>query len=573
MILSSLARFVVPFLLLLCSCVAADGQSGARPGAVETTPYVSRLNAPESNALFHYARARLLLAEDKHDEAVEAYHQAIGYDSLNEDLRFELAELYLALDRPQQAFRLLEDLLIRNPDSLKASLTLGNAYFGNRQPEKAVGHYRKALELAPEQEQVRLHLAIALVRSGEIDEAFAVLKELLKKNPESIPGRLAIARLYRETGLAVLAEEQYKKLIDSNPELDQAYLELGLLYEEQKDWLRALDVFNQTLRRRPLDFTLRHHISRIYVGMERYEEALSELSIIVDLKPDDFDARRKIGLIHLEQERWEDAAAVFGELVALRPDMAPAHYYLGMAYERQEKWEQALEAFLGIPADSALYDDAIAHIGYIYLETGRTSEAVRLLEDRLAQGQPRPQILYYLTSLHLSAGEYEKALKVSGLGADLYPEHIDLLYQRGLVLERAGRHEDAMLVMRNLVSLDDKHAEALNFLAYALAVQNVNLDEALAFAERAIALKPAPHIMDTLGWVYFRLGRLIEALQVIREASLKLTEDAVIFEHLGDIHLALNNRDEAFDAFSKALGLDPGNVALREKLDGLASPQ
>jgi len=106
-----------------------------------------------------------------------------------------------------------------------------------------------------------------------------------------------------------------------------------------------------------------------------------------------------------------------------------------------------------------------------------------------------------------------------------------------------------------------------------LAVDNRDLDEALDYAERAMRLKPAPHILDTVGWVYYRLGRFLEALKITEEASRQLTEDAVIFEHLGDIHLALKNIEKARAAFEKALLLQPDNVDLRDKLEKLADVQ
>jgi len=162
------------------------------------------------------------------------------------------------------------------------------------------------------------------------------------------------------------------------------------------------------------------------------------------------------------------------------------------------------------------------------------------------------------------------ALTTLGNGLDLYPENTDLLYQKALILERVGRHQEASQTMKTLLSFDDKHAEALNFLAYELAVKNIDLDEALQYAERAIALKPAPHIMDTLGWVYYRMGRLIEALKVVEEASRQLSEDAVVFEHLGEIHQSLSNLEQARTAFEKSLQLAPDNDKLREKLETLA---
>jgi tetratricopeptide (TPR) repeat protein len=572
MTLLHFSKLTLLLAFLVSGCVAADIHNVTKD-ATDKTPYVSLLNEPQSNAYFHYARARMLIAENDREGAVAAYRNAIDYDPDDEGLRFELAGLYMAVEQPKEAIRVLEDVLLRNPDSLKANTSLANAYFGNQQPDKAIPYFRRALELNPEKEQIRLHLAIALVRVGDVDLASEELKNLLKRYPESRSGRMAMARLYRETGLNQLAVEQYRHLILHNPDLDQAYLELGLLYEELKEWQNSLDVFKNVLKQRPLDFTLRHHLARVYVGMERYDDALEELNIIVDLKPEDFDARRKIGLIFLEQERWADAISAFKELLNLKPELDPARYYLGTAYEGLLDWEAALDAFLGIDRDSALYDDAISHIGYIYLETGRASEAIKLLHARMVEGKPRPQIYNYLTSLYMADDQNESALNTIETGVELYPENIELLYQRVLILEQTGRHEGAIQAAKGLLEVDDEHAETLNFLAYALAVDNRELDKALAYAERAIEIKPAPHILDTLGWVYYRLGRLIEALKIIEEASLQLSEDSVIFEHLGEIHLALKNLDQARTAFEKALQLQPDNLDLRGKLEKLADSQ
>ena len=558
---------------LLSGCVAADARLDTQGQVANEAPYVSRLNEPQSNAYFHYVRARMLLAEDDRNGALEAYQKAIDYDPVDEGLRFELAQLYLAIGQPEGAIRAVEDVLLRNPGSTKANLTLGNAYFGSRQPDKAIPYFRRALELEPENKEVRLHLAIALVRVGDIDLASEELKALLERDPDSMSGRLALARLYRETGLNLLAVEQYRDLIRRNPDKDQAYLELGLLYEELKEWQNALDVFTEVLEQRPLDFTLRHHLSRVYVGMKRYDAALEELNIIVELKPDDFDARRKIGLIFLEQQNWSGAINIFKEILDLKPDLDPARYYLGTAYEGLSEWALALEAFLGIDRNSALYDDAVSHIGYIYLETGRINEAIKLLEARMAEGQPRPQVFNYLASLYMANADFANALATVERGLELYQNNIELLYQRTLILERIGQHEEAMLAAQALLAVDEEHAEGLNFLAYALAVDNRDLDKALAYAERALHLKSAPHILDTLGWVYYRLGRLNEALEVIEEASRQLPDDAVIFEHLGEIHLALNNMEQARAAFEKSLQLQPDNDALRAKLETLAKTQ
>ena len=123
--------------------------------------------------------------------------------------------------------------------------------------------------------------------------------------------------------------------------------------------------------------------------------------------------------------------------------------------------------------------------------------------------------------------------------------------------------------MQEVVALYDEHAEALNFLAYAYAEDNRNLEEALVMAEKALALKDAAHILDTLGWVYYRLGRLDQALEIITLARQKLPDDEVVLEHLGDIQRALNNYEAARLAYQEALELDPENVTIQNKLKNL----
>ncbi|MEJ2201832.1 MAG: tetratricopeptide repeat protein, partial [Desulfuromonadaceae bacterium] len=123
--------------------------------------------------------------------------------------------------------------------------------------------------------------------------------------------------------------------------------------------------------------------------------------------------------------------------------------------------------------------------------------------------------------------------------------------------------------MRQVIELDPDHAEALNFLAYCFAEQNENLSEALELAERALQLKPEGHVIDTLGWVYFKLGRFEQAREQLEKAARRLPEDAVVRQHLGDVYRALGLTDLARAAYQKALTATPGDAVLRGKLDSL----
>jgi tetratricopeptide (TPR) repeat protein len=120
--------------------------------------------------------------------------------------------------------------------------------------------------------------------------------------------------------------------------------------------------------------------------------------------------------------------------------------------------------------------------------------------------------------------------------------------------------------MEKILSLDDAHPDALNFLAYGQAENGVDLELALSRAEKALALKPSGYIVDTLGWIYFKLGRYPESREQLEKAVELHPEDAVIQEHLGDLYRAMNLRQESESAYREALKLEPGSTQVEDKL-------
>jgi tetratricopeptide (TPR) repeat protein len=286
------------------------------------------------------------------------------------------------------------------------------------------------------------------------------------------------------------------------------------------------------------------------------------------------DASRKIGLIHMEQENWTAAVEVFTALLKSHPERHPElwkiQFYLGTALERRGDFPEALDAFREIPTDSELYGDALSHVSYLLYRLGRTKEAISLLEDRLGETVARPELYIYLSSLYLARDEHEAALSVLNKAVEAYPDHAELTYQKGLVLEGMGESSRAAAIMQQTLRLDPDHVEALNFLAYSYAERGRNLEEALRMARRALELRNQGHIMDTLGWVYFKLGRFDEARDALEKAVGMLPADPVVLEHLGDALRALRQDRQARAAYEQALEIAPQSETVRHKIDTLS---
>ena len=154
---------------------------------------------------------------------------------------------------------------------------------------------------------------------------------------------------------------------------------------------------------------------------------------------------------------------------------------------------------------------------------------------------------------------------------DTYPEQADLLYARAMAAERIGRLDILERDLRAIIDRDPDHAEALNALGYTLADRTDRYQEALELVERALALDPDQyHIVDSMGWVLYRLGRHEEAAAHLRR-SYEGEPDPVVAAHLGEVLWALGLRDEAREIWDSALEEAPDNEVLLETIERFGS--
>ena len=135
---------------------------------------------------------------------------------------------------------------------------------------------------------------------------------------------------------------------------------------------------------------------------------------------------------------------------------------------------------------------------------------------------------------------------------------------------RNNRRVEAEQVVRRLVTIEPKNADALNYLGYLLADRGQQLDEAIRYVRRALDLEPNnPNYLDSLGWAYFRRGDYVEAEKYLAPAAQQLPKNATIQEHLGDLHAKRGRWQDAVAAWSRALEGDdaPNRAAIEKKIN------
>ncbi|WP_303721251.1 tetratricopeptide repeat protein [Malonomonas rubra] len=557
---------VAVFLLLPIGCAVKQ----LPEASVESAPaYRSELADPEAKALYAYTQYRLLAVDNRWDEAINALRRAVAFDPASTYLHMSLAKALLHKDLPEESSEILREILQQAPDNFEAHELLGDLLGYQGQNEEAVEHFRQALTLDPENEMVRMRLAMALGRMGENDEAISLLEAMVAKQPEAKLAHLSLARFYLENRQPEKAKQTYQRLLDRHPDQQQAILEYGRLLEEQELFPEAFALYREGIRQNPRTVSVRQQLALLYLHQGRKAEALEQLQAVRQLAPLNTQALSRIGLLHLDLEDWAEAEADFHQLLQFGEDDGRNRYYLGLALLGQQKYQDAIKVMAPIEKTSPVFAEAVLQLAYIYRQSGQLELAIDALEKLRELNFQRPEVYYYLASFYGDGKQLEQASAVVAEGLSRYPENIELLYQSAILEEQQGRRKEALMLMEQILSLDPEHADALNFIAYHHAEKGTELDSALNQVQKALSTKRTGYIIDTLGWIYFKMGRYAESRSQLEEATSLLPEDPVILEHLGDLYRALNLWERAAEAYRKALELDSLAVGVQQKLDEL----
>lgn len=275
---------------------------------------------------------------------------------------------------------------------------------------------------------------------------------------------------------------------------------------------------------------------------------------------------------YLARAEDEDALQALYLLAAADAKQAtPARLFLlGQLSELQEKPDQALAWYEQVE-DGLQREQAQLRIAVLLDKTGRLDEATTRLRELQASDSEYGEVLRdaYLLEAELLLGHdrTDDALDAYARGLQIFEDDPELLYSRALTYERIDRLAGAEADFRRLIELDPENADALNALGYTLADRTNRYQEALALIERAMKLKPdTPAIIDSLGWVLYRLGRTAEALPHLRRAF-ELQRDAEVAAHLGEVLWAGGDKDEAKAIWRVGRELDPDNRVLKQTLE------
>ena len=493
-------------------------------------------------------------------------------------------------------------MVLSDPELARRALRL--AEFVSDEQRAAALSLRLA-ELDPDDGAAAAAASGWLARSGQplkaLDYAAIALERGVSVN---VAGNLgSFSQFDEDTQLAIAAA--IESLSSRWPDDDEVAIAATLLARLQQDWPRAESLILPVLRRSPNDVRsimlwtqlqidqsvedplerlvdaiadypenteLRLQYARLLGAEGDYSGARAQFAILLELEPNNPDMISTAALLDFELELYDAALAKFLQLIALEARLDEAFYYVGRIQAADDRYSEAIEAF-GSVGPSREFRDAKVRAAQVLIDTAFASD-IRQFFDAQRRTYPSAAEQLFLLEAESLRDWSGESLEAYDRGLAAFPQSFSLLYGRAMIHESEGSLWAMEQDLRRILAQDPNHAATLNALGYSLTNRTQRYEEAAVLIERALALSPGdPAIMDSLGWVYYKLGQYVQSESLLREAHAALP-DPEVAAHLGEVLWAQGREVEAKDVWQEGLNRVSDHPIILEAIDrlGVALP-
>jgi len=405
-------------------------------------------------------------------------------------------------------------------------------------------------------------LTRTLANTQDKQAALKLVRSLAADYPRLAEAHFAVARAAVSAGDERLALEAARKAGQLRPDWEAAVLlEAQLLQKASTD--QAETLLAGHLKKYPAARETRLAYARLLVAQKRFGEARAEFQKLMSGVPDSSDMAFAVALLSLQLKDYDAAERYLRSLIeSPYRDKDGVRLYLGQVAEERQNIPEALRWY-GEVGEGEQYVQAQIRYAQVLARQGKLDEArARLQQAAAKNSQQRVQLILAEAQLLRDANQPKTAFDLVGQALDRVPNNPELLYDYAMLAEKIERVDILEASLRKLIEIRPEHAHAYNALGYSLADRNQRLPEARELIEKALQLAPDDSfIIDSMGWVLYRMGKLKDSLGYLRRAFAG-RPDAEIAAHLGEVLWAMGERAEAERVWGDATRESPDNETL-----------
>lgn len=455
------------------------------------------------------------------------------------------------------------------------------------------------VELDPDSADARQTIAALLVNLGKLDaaqphlekllasekdnvgNAFMQLNQLLSRNPNKAATLQLIRQLSQpytdvpEVHFAIsqaawfasehqMALDEMQRALALRPDWEIAAIHNGRILQRISS-ADASEFYRNYLKKYPAANEMRIAYARVLIGDNHVDLAREQLQQLLDKNPEDAEIMLAIGLLATEMGDFDITETSFKKALDLGyKDPGAVHFHLAQIYEETKRPDMAMESYQMVKSGGRYLPAQIRYADLLALK-GYLKEAREHLQKLpAANDQQAAHLILAEAQILRRSKAHQEVFDLLDDGLKKLPDYPELLYDRALTADKLGKFNILEQDLRKLIQLKPDNAHAYNALGYSFAERGIQLPEALKLIKRAVELSPEdPYIIDSLGWVYYRMGNFVDGLNYLNIAF-AARPDPEIAAHLGEVLWVQGAKENAKDIWRSALEKDPDNEVLLE---------
>ncbi|PLZ03412.1 hypothetical protein CY652_06290 [Burkholderia sp. WAC0059] len=524
-----------------------------------------------SQIVFQVLAAEIALQRNQPAPAYQTY-LSLAHETHDPRMAERATEIALAAQSPSDALNAAQLWQQYAPDSERAVQLDASLLVFSGRPEDAEPLLARELARVPADNRSNAIQSLQLLLSRGPNRAggLEVLRDLLKNDMNRPEAQLAVGRQQLLADDAPGARKSFEQALAIQPDYLPAALMLSQMGPEERD--EGIAAIEKYVQQNPKSHDGHLALAQTYLSANRLDDAQKQFEIMHRDDGTDLMPLMALALIDIQQKKYGDAQKYltqYAQQAGKTPGADPGQAYLYLAQlAAQQKNNGAANDWLNhvTPASQQYIPAQIARAQLLDQE-GKVDDARQLLAN-IDTTDPRDEAVIARTdaAILFDAKRYPEAEARLAKATTDFPDDPDLAYDYAMAAEKNGHYDVMETELRKLIRTEPDNPEAYNALGYSLADRNERLQEADKLVEKASSLAPDDaFIMDSVGWVKYRLGDTGDAIKLLRRAF-SLQPNAEIGAHLGEVLWKNGDQTEALATWREALKIEPDNDTLQKTL-------
>jgi len=451
-----------------------------------------------------------------------------------------------------------------NKDSIEAQQALSEILIANNKLSEAKPILQKLLLKEKTRASGFLYLNTLLSYASDKKAVLILVTDLAQPYPKLAEAHFAVAHAAWVSKDQKVYEKELTAIYQMKPDWEMPVLFKGqILAKESPE--KALNFYNDFLNKYPKSNDVRLEYAKLLTNGRKFNEAKNEFIKLVSASNSSAEITLAVGLLSIELEDYDLAEKYFLQSLKKNPkDKDQIFIYLAKIADKKNQGDAAI-TWLNKVGDGNHFIESKLIAAEIIAKKESIDKALLFLNTIKSDSQDEKlSIIQLKTSLLTRSNRHQEAFQLMQNEASNFPQSPEFKFDYALLADKLNKYDLMEKLLREAIKIRPDYAVAYNALGYSFADRNINLEDAKKYIELALSISPNNHyILDSMGWLYFRLGKLDSALSFIQKAY-DVQSDPEIAAHLGEILWAQGKKKEANDLLELSLQSSPDNEVLKE---------